>query len=138
MTLAALPLLAQTKVSSFFSGVNEGVTYYLPDTKIEVSVNAACITRTPGEFHRYAERYLRIDNAILEMESHWVMTGVDVTTSGKPNSDKMYTIRLNSSPAGNVSLCKNGIIESINIYNKKEQDAKEILPTSTSRHCACA
>ena len=134
MTLAALPLLAQTKVSSFFSGVNEGVTYYLPDTKIEVSVNAACITRTPGEFHRYAERYLRIDNAILEMESHWVMTGVDVTTSGKPNSDKMYTIRLNSSPAGNVSLCKNGIIESINIYNKKEQDAKEILPTSTSRH----
>ena len=63
-TLTAIPALAQTEVNSYYTGANEGVTYYLPDTRIEITVNTACITYTPGEFNRYAERYLRIDNAI--------------------------------------------------------------------------
>ena len=113
-TLTALPLFAQTEVNAFYSGTNEGITYCLPDTRIEITVNAVCITRTPGEFNRYAERYLRVNNAITEASSIWEITGADVTTTGIPNADKMYTIRMNNSTACNINLCKNGIISGIN------------------------
>lgn len=120
VTLTVLPVLSQTEVNRFFSGTNEGVTYSLPDTRIEITVNAACITRTPGEFNRYAERFLRINDAITEAVSHWEMTDVNVTTVGKPNSEKMYTVKVNNSVACNINLCNNGIIKSI---NTKEEDA---------------
>lgn len=117
-----LPIVAQTEVNSFFSGANEGITYCLPDTRIEITVNAACITQTPGEFNRYAERYLRINNAIAEVSSHWVMGDVNITTNGQPNSEKMYTIKINNSTASNINLCNNGIIKGIN--TKEEEDIK--------------
>lgn len=125
--IATLPTLAQTEVNRFFPGVGEGITYYLPDTRIEVTVNAACVTHTPGEFSRYAEKYLRIDNAITAATTHWEMTGADVTTSGIPNSEKMYTVRTNNSTACNVSLCENGIIIGVNIKSPVEA-AKEEEP----------
>lgn len=118
--LFALPCLAQTEVNSFISGTNEGVTYYLPDTRIEVTIEATCITKTPGEFNRYAERYLRINNAISKAETFWEMGSVKVTESGKPNPEKMYTIKLaNGSSASNIHIDANGIIETINVQPEK-------------------
>lgn len=117
---ASLPIFAQTEVNSFFSGTNEGLTYTLPDTRIEVTIKAACITHTPGEFNRYAERYLRISNAIAEVSTYWEMTDITVKTLGKANPEKMYTIRLNNSAINNINLGKDGIIKSINIKEKEE------------------
>ena len=132
--LISLPLLAQTEVNSFFSGANEGVTYYLPDTEIEIKVNATCINRIPGEFSRYAERYLRINNTITANESYWEMTDVQVRLTGKPNAGKMYTIKVNNSSASNVSLCKDGIIKSINVNNKEtEEPVNAIQPKSSAQ-----
>ena len=129
-----MPLLAQTEVNTFFSGTNEGITYCLPDTRIEITVNAACITRTPGEFNRYAERYLRVNNAITEAATHWEMTDATVTTTGKPNSNKMYTIKLNNSTACNINLCKNGIIRSINIKEQNGAPEGEVMAIIANNH----
>lgn len=134
ITLTTLPLFAQTEVSSFFPGVSEGVTYYLPDTEIEIKVNATCITRTPGEFNRYAERFLRINNAITEVESFWEITNAEVTTKGKPNIEKMYTIRLNNSTASNISLSKDGVIRSININEEKFEEVAHATQAKNSNH----
>lgn len=132
--LATLPALAQTEVNTFFPGTNEGITYCLPDTRIEITVSAACITYTPGEFNRYAERYLRVNNAITEAASHWEMTDVNVTTTGKPNAEKMYTVRLNNSTACNINLCQNGIIRSINVKEEEKavQDEGADTPAGNS------
>lgn len=121
---AATHCLAQTEVNSFFSGANEGVTYYLPDTEIKITVDAICVTRTPGDFNRYAEKYLRITNAITKSESFWEMTGIKVSTYGKPNPQKMYSVKLNSSSAGNVSLDGNGVITGINAENIKLEEER--------------
>lgn len=122
-TFVVLPLAAQTKANSFLTGTNEGVTYCLPDTRIDVTVNAACVTRTPGEFNRYAERYLRINNAITEAVTNWEIIDAAVATSGKPNAEKMYTIKLDNSSMCNISLCNDGIIKGINI--KEQNNGKE-------------
>lgn len=132
MTVAS-HCLAQTEVNSFFSGVNEGVTYYLPDTEIEITVNAICITRTPGDFNRYAEKYLRITDAITKSECFWELTDVKVSTYGTPNTQKMYTIKLNGSTACNVSLDGNGVITGINATAGKDGDA---APLQTAKAAA--
>lgn len=134
VALTALPIFAQTEVNSFFSGTNEGVTYCLPDTRIEITVKAACITRTPGEFNRYAERFLRVNNAITEATTLWEITGTSVTTTGTPNTEKMYTIRFNNSSACNINLGKDGIIKSINIKDEKEEPHNDTVVTATNNH----
>ncbi len=112
--MTTLGCYAQTEVSSFFTNAGEGVTYYLPDTEIEVTLNATCIKRIPGEFSRYAERYLRIKNAIDKAESYWELDGATVTKRGIPSPEKMFTIKLNSSSASNITLDKQGVIAAIN------------------------
>lgn len=114
LSLIAIPAVSQTEVSSFLPGTAEGATYYLPATTIEVTVDALCITSKPGEFHRYADRYLRINNVITSEEKYWEIENVDVQLAGKPDASKMFTIKLNNSSASNIHLTDDGIIESIN------------------------
>ncbi len=136
-TLATTSLLAQSNVLSFFSGTYEGVSYCLPDTRVEITVNAACISRTPGEFNRYAERYLRIDNAITDADSYWEITDASVATNGKPNAEKNFTIKFSSNSACNVKLAEGGVIEGINI-NGNDKQAHEKPAAVTRREKADA
>ena len=121
ITLAAIVANAQTEVNAFTPGANEGVTYSLPETGIEVTFRATCIRRTPGEFSRYAERYLRTKNAIEEADITWRLDAVEARCVGVPSAANRYTIRLGNSKASNIVLNKDGIIESINTrVNRKE------------------
>lgn len=128
LSLMAVPAMAQTDVSSFLPGTAEGVTYYLPTTTIEVKVDARCITNKPGEFHRYAERYLRLNNVISSEEKYWEIEGASVRLAGKPDATKMFTIKLNNSSASNVHLTDDGIIESIN----REPETTQVEENSTA------
>ncbi|MBO7290081.1 MAG: DUF4831 family protein [Bacteroidaceae bacterium] len=114
MAVATMGCYAQTEVSSFFTGAAEGVTYSLPDTRIEITLKATCIKQIPGEFSRYAERYLRVKNAIEKAESYWELDGVSIGKKGVPSPDKMFTIRLNGSTASNITLDAQGVIATIN------------------------
>lgn len=125
--LIALPCAAQTEVSSFAPGNGEGVTYFLPDTKLEVAVTVNCITRTAGEFAAYADRFLRLTDVIKNDEKYWEIVDVKVVTEGVPCKEKAYTIKLNSnSSASNIFLNEDGIINSINREPEPlEEDAFE-------------
>ena len=120
---------AQTETNKFLSGADEGMTYYLPDTRIEIVFKATCIKKSPGEFGRYAERYLRVKDAIKEADSHWELTGAEVHTTGTPSPQKMYTIKFNGNNASNLTLDSNGIIAAI---NAPFPTAKESEGTSTA------
>ena len=54
---------AQTDVTTgIMRGKDYGVTYLLPKTEIEIVVEATKHTYMPGEFCKYADRYLRMNN----------------------------------------------------------------------------
>lgn len=136
--IIATHCFAQTEVNSFFSGTNEGVTYYLPDTEIEITLNAICITHTPGEFNRYAEKYLRITDAITKSDTFWEITDANVTTYGKPNPEKMYSIKINGSSASNITVDENGVISAINATAKEagKTTPEKLNKKSTSTNAA--
>lgn len=110
---ASVPCAAQT-VNIFESGMNEGVTYSLPDTQLDITVEAECVTRTPGEFHRYAERFLRISDAITSESKEWMLSGIQVKSNGIPNSQKTYTVALGDNPINSIVLTDKGILSAIN------------------------
>lgn len=128
--MATMGCYAQTEVSTFFTGAGEGVTYYLPDTKIEIRFNATCIKHIPGEFSRYAERYLRIKDAIDKADSYWELDGATISKTGVPNPNKMFTIKLNSSTASNIALDNQGVIAAINTAPLEHAGA------DTETHCS--
>ena len=131
-SIRAMPALAQTDVISFVPGTAEGITYSLPNTTVEITVTANQITHKPGEFHRYADRFLRINNVISAEDSYWEMTGISVKESGKPCPEKMFTIRLNNM-ASNLKLTDDGILASINCEIPQEDE--ETAPAkANSKH----
>ena len=122
----ATPAMAQTILSSFFSGTSEGVTYHLPDTRINITVEAMCITSTPGEFYSYAERFLHTKNAIGKASNRWEITGITSCSEGVPCKAKAYTVRLGNSTASNIRLNNKGIISAINTNPAAEEDATAV------------
>ena len=59
LALCTLGAVAQTEVSPYVPGATvEGVTYYLPRTALRLVVVAEKQVYTPGEFSKYADRYL--------------------------------------------------------------------------------
>lgn len=121
MTLS-VPTMAQTVASSFYPGTSEGVTYFLPDTKIDVKVNTMCITQTPGEFYSYAERFLHLKNVISKASNRWEMIDIDSKCNGIPCKEKAFTIKLSSNTASDIRLNGKGIIAAINTNLTEDTD----------------
>ena len=129
----SLCALAQTQVSEFNPGVvADGVNYALPRTCIVADVSAVKVVYTPGEFAKYADRYLHIGGVGQEAATTWSVTDVKVHQEGMPDSTKYYTIKLKDKTiAPMATLTENGIIAAINQQIELDEC---LLPNSVSTH----
>ncbi len=107
---------AQTEVSNYLPGKNsEGVTYFLPKTSIDITVKTEKTTYTPGDFCRYAEKYLRLTGISTTPDEQWTIQSVILTPVGTPDTEKVFTIKLkDKTVAPLVELTEDGIIKAIN------------------------
>lgn len=122
---------AQTEVTQgVMRGKDYGVTYALPKTLIDIEIATKKTVYTPGEFSKYAERYLHLNNVSTEASETWEITGVKVNPVGVPNSNKIYFIKMkDKTVAPLVELTEDGIIKSINVpLSERIADAR---PTDT-------
>jgi len=128
---------AQTEVvSGVTRGKDFGVVYALPKTEIKVDVKVTKVTYTPGEFGRYADRYLRLSDVSGEPEQYWELNGIVPTSIGVPDSQNTYFVKMkDKTVAPLIELTDDGIVKSINVpiseapVQKKEQTtpAKKVL-----------
>ena len=131
--LAATTMIsAQTDVvTGVMRGKDYGVTYALPKTQIELEVKVNKITYTPGEFGKYADRYLRLNNISVDPKEYWELTSVKVKPVGVPDKENVYFVKMKDrTVAPLIELTEDGIIKSINvpIEGKKTLPAKTIVP----------
>ena len=127
MLLSVLAAPAQGQSSAYQPGVTQDcVAYWLPKTMITVTVTARKQTFKPGEFSRYAERYLRLSDVKDKAEEVWTITDVQISTTGVPDKENLYTL---SFPAkGNrpyFELTNDGVISAVNV-RRKEQPAQSV------------
>lgn len=132
---ASLSAGAQTEVTAgIMQGKDYGVTYMLPQTEIEIVVHATKHTYTPGEFCRYAERYLRLTGISPEAEVYWTLDKVETRVAGTPDKDNVYFVKMkDKTVAPLMELTKDGIIRSINMPYSGETDRdQEAVSSGTS------
>lgn len=83
LALCTLGAVAQTEVSPYVPGATvEGVTYYLPRTALRLVVVAEKQVYTPGEFSKYADRYLRLSQINQEPYTKWSIKSIDMVPYG--------------------------------------------------------
>lgn len=116
LCLPTLSAMAQTEVSNYTPGTNaEGVTYYLPRTVLRVDVLVEEQHYTPGEYARYAERYLRLQKVETEAKNTYTIKDVHLDVIGAPDSTKVYTVKLKDKTlAPLLKLSDSGLLLAIN------------------------
>ncbi len=114
--LCTLNLAAQTEVSTYEPGITEeGITYFLPTTHLQVVVTATRKSYAPGEYAAYARRYLRTNDAVQTPYDEWFITDVSLIPYGVADKQQGYTIKLKSkTSAPLVGMAPDGRLLSIN------------------------
>lgn len=107
---------AQTEVSPYEPGVTkEGVTYFLPKTGIHVTLTVKRDHFEPGEYCKYAERYLRLKNVTQQPYDEWKILKLEITTYGVADPSQAYSIKVKTkTSAPLVSLASDGRLLAIN------------------------
>ena len=123
-------LSAQTQVEKFVPGSTlEGVSYFLPRTALRVVVTSQRTVITPGKYHNYAYKYLRIQDVPIQTSSTWSVKKVEIIPYSVPDPQKAYTVRLKGNTiAPMVSLTKDGILLGINTKVTETQLPPVALP----------
>ena len=107
---------AQTQIEKFVPGSTlEGVSYFLPRTALRMVVTVEKTVVTPGEFHMYAFKYMRMQDVPVQPSTTWEVKDVKLMPYGVPDKNKAYSLKLNKRTiAPLVSLTSDGILLGIN------------------------
>ena len=127
-----VPLLshAQTASSFYQPGVTtEGAVYFLPKTAVKVTIQVEKTTYTPGDFCKYAERYLRVKGVSPTPSVSYRITTIRQEAIAVADTAKRYAVEFNAkTSACNVNLSNDGILLSINTDPEKRPVAKSFKP----------
>ena len=130
---------AQTEVTQGVTfGKKFGVTYMLPQTEIKIEAEATRQHYEPGQFSKYAERYLRLRDVKQEAETSWTLDEVKVNIVGVPDPSNIYFVEMKDrTTAPLMELTADGIVRSINLpftggkkaeQPQAKQQEDEVLP----------
>lgn len=130
--ISSLTAAAQTEVAPYVPGVNaEGVTYILPRTLLRVDVQVEAQHFHPGEYAKYAERYLKLPDVRSEAFDEYSIKDIHLDVLGKPDTTKVFTIKLkDKTVAPMVKLSDTGLLLAINAP-ASEYDTFKGFPEST-------
>ena len=114
---------AQTELTDYRPGVTaEGAVYCLPKTAIRVSVLVEKSVYKPGEFSKYAMRYLRMRDVAQEASTTYRVVAVNQTAVGVADTSKTYAVKFNAKTvAANLALSDDGCLLAINAQPQKVQ-----------------
>lgn len=112
----AMTLCAQTHVMHRKPGTYEdGITYYLPRTHLQIVITAERTTHHAGELAPYAQQYLRETKATLQDYDTWLITSLSLIPYGVADTTQAYTVRFNQrSSAPFLKLAPDGTLLAIN------------------------
>ena len=97
---------AQTEVTQGVTfGKKFGVTYMLPQTEIKIEAEATRQHYEPGQFSKYAERYLRLQDVKQEAETSWTLDEVKVNIVGVPDPSNIYFVEMKDRTTAPLMEC---------------------------------
>lgn len=134
--LAPAALSAQTTTKLSASKANDyGIVYSLPQTVIDVTLQAKCTVSTPGEFYNYAERFLGpavAAKAVRESSTRWTVTGAWLSAHGVPQtSGETYLMQFKSGSTPYLIVDGAGLPLALNAEYEAPEAPVVTLPEAT-------
>lgn len=116
MLLFASLAVAQTAPTEKKAGrTAESVSYFLPKTALRLNFLIEKKVFTPGEFCKYAEKYLRLTGIPQEEEVTHSIVRFGWTTIGLRDTSKFYTVHLAGKTLNaDIRLSDDGVLQAIN------------------------
>ena len=115
--LFAILATAQPQATPLQAGQSpEGLVYFLPKTSLQFHILVEKTTYQPGQFARYASRYLHQDGIGLDATTSHRIVGIEVTQLGVRDTSKCYTVKLKGPlwETADVRLTSDGILQAVN------------------------
>lgn len=75
--------------------MNFGITYNLPKTGLIATIDAQCTTYEAGPYAAYAEKFLGIDDVMLENKVRWEILNISLSTVAHADTSRTYHIDFN-------------------------------------------
>ncbi len=93
----------------------EGVVYFLPKTAIRFNLLIEKKTYTPGEYAKYAEKYLGMTGIVQEQQVSYSVASYHLSQIGVRDTSKCYTVELKGkSETAEVKLSDDGVLLAVN------------------------
>lgn len=95
--------------------VSDGASYYLPKTELSFSLLVEKTTYKPGDFAKYASRYLRRDNVRLTPSTEYRIVGIRLSQKAVPDTARFFTARIDAKHSiRSLKRDENGVLLAIN------------------------
>ncbi|MDE6627792.1 MAG: DUF4831 family protein [Muribaculaceae bacterium] len=118
---------AQTTQRLSATKANEyAIVYTLPTTQLSVTLEAEITVKRPGEFYKYAKKYLDIDNPITAESRTATLKSAIVTTRGIPDNDERYTVQFKTGTAPYMLLSPGNLPLAVNTDRLPAQDVPQL------------
>lgn len=139
--LLTLGASAQSTQRLTANKVNEyGLIYALPTTTLDITIEAVHTVKQPGEYYKYARKYLNAD-PITEPSESWTVKSVTITPRGVADTEEQYLMQFKSGStpflvlsADNLPLAINA--EALEMPTPKLPVAVEPTPTPLQTEAA--
>lgn len=135
LSLAALNGFAQEATKITAGKHNDfGLAYSLPQTVVNVEVEATRITAKRGAYYKYAEKYLGVQEIITEDVEYWEMNNVHVYPTAIADKENSYLVKFKGGNPTSMYLTPEGVLWSVNMEPsidlsqpkaRKEEPAKQ-------------
>jgi hypothetical protein len=103
----------EKKVATKASGY--GVTYSLPKTSLIINAEVTKITCKAGPYYKYAEKYLGVNDAVMEDDMYYELGKVSLTNKGIPDGENVYTVEFKAGTvAPYIYLTEDGLLCTVN------------------------
>ena len=123
MIIVAALLIAVGYTNAQIVRENEAaVVYYMPKTELVIHIDYEVVTRTPGVFYQYAERYLGAKEIIMENTTNCQLCAVDIATESSADTERAYKVTAQKGMNTQlVSLSEDGRLVGYGIENASLQ-----------------
>lgn len=135
MLFVSTMALGQTQISDYKPGLTaEGAVYFLPKTAVRVAVKVEKTTNTPGEFYKYAERYLRQNNVLRKESVSHKLLSCEITPYGEADKTKAFAVKFNAkTSASNIRLTDDGRLVALNAEPTPDPIFTNFIPSPKSQ-----
>jgi hypothetical protein len=108
-----------------------GLTYTLPNTVVDITLEVEHTVTKPGEFSNYANRYLGLTDVIRTADEQVNIKSVTLTQRGVPNADNRWLAQFKTGAQTSIVLTQAGLPLAIN-KDDVQLPAQPVLPQAVA------